>query len=68
MKYQVLFQIENGSCDLYLVVGETKVEEHEAFVGVIHASNGKRIDDKTAARDVFDLLYQCLQQTAQSAR
>jgi len=68
MKYQVLFQIEGGSCDLYLVAGEAKVEEHEAFINVIHGTNGKRIDDRQAARDVFDLLYQCLQQTAQAAR
>lgn len=68
MKYQVLFQIEDGACDLYLVVGEKKVMEHEAFSGVIHAANGKRTDDRQAARDVFDLLYQCLQQIAQAAR
>lgn len=68
MKHQVLFTIEGGTCDLYLISGERKVDEHEVFTGVIHAANGLRVDDEQAARDAFDLLYQCLQQLASASR
>lgn len=68
MKHQVLLVIEGSTCELYLVSGESKVEEYEAFASVGYSINGKKVDERQAARDVFDLLYQCLQQVAHAAR
>lgn len=63
-KYQVLLVVTPGSWELYLVSGESKVEEYEVFLGATHSIKGGKSDEKRAARDVFDLLYQCLQKIA----